>query len=162
MTIIIDKPGGTSGAGGTTENLVPYVGATSDVDLGTQTLDVGTSVTINSPNANGVKKIVYASENTANWQFGHVNGANEDFQIWDGVAGAVVTLEMASAATNSIYVKQGYVGLGTSDPLAKLHVQGGVFVTGGLTSNSVSIGTDLNMGGDIIIKAGQKLVLDGV
>ena len=40
MTILISKPGssGGGGAGGTTENLVPYVGATSDLDLGSQDL----------------------------------------------------------------------------------------------------------------------------
>lgn len=31
-----------------------------------------------------------------------------------------------------------------------------------LTCNAASIGTDLNIGGDIVIKAGQKLILDGI
>lgn len=57
----------------------------------------------------------------------------------------------ASVTTQDITNLVPYVGA-TSD----------VVLGTNMTVNAVSIGTDLNMGGDIIIRAGQKLVLDGI
>ena len=100
--------------------------------------------------------IEFLSKN-GNWQVGTNNEGNgtngNHFYIYD---------KNSSKYSLTVQKETGHVGIGTTSPGKKLDVDGTFRVTGATTlSSTLSVASNLNVNGDILLQAGKKFHIGG-
>jgi hypothetical protein len=116
-----------SGSGGVTlshQNNVKLATTSSGVSV-TGNVGIGTSSPAQNLHISASTDTRIALENTSNHRYDLVSGDSGEFRIWDTAVG-----ERLRIASN------GNVGIGTSSPSSKLHVNGDITATGNVTAYS--------------------------
>jgi len=176
MTIRIDNPSSGDSASMDTSNLVPYLGATSDLNLGTNNLIVDTNILyvdaasdkvgIGTSTPTQTLDVVGNVKIRAPYlYFTDANGTEDNYALYyESGSPGKLNVRDNSAGINRFTISGANVGIGTVSPLSLLHVNGII------TASAITCGTLQGLlagtGGTVFSigstgGAGQVLTADG-